>query len=142
MPAGPGPIGFIAFAGVKFAGYTFAAMALNRVYKSSSNVIKVGLTRTGIGLVAGAVVGAIWFGLSMALVNRWPDWLASVAFFGLLIPIRLCEWAILIHLFFDKGLVERGRAFDCAAVGSFWSFALDAIGIGAAFVVPGGFWIC
>ena len=142
MPAGPGPIGFVAFAGVKFVGYTLAAMALNRVYKSSSNVVRVGLARTGIGLIAGAVVGAIWFPLSMGLENKWPDWLAGVAFFGLLIPIRLCEWALLIHFFFDRGLVERDRAFDCTAVGSFWFFALDAIGIGAAFVVPGGFWIC
>jgi hypothetical protein len=30
MPAGPGPIGFVAFAGVKLVGYTIAALALER----------------------------------------------------------------------------------------------------------------
>ena len=78
----------------------------------------------------------------MHFENKWPDWMAYFVFFGLLIPIRLAEWSLLIHLFFDRELTQRGRDLRYAARGTFWSFLLDAVGIGAAFVVPGGFWIC
>lgn len=142
MPAGPGPIGFVAFTGVKFVGYVAASLALQNAFKSSRNVWIAGLARTGIGLVAGVTFGGVWILLSSRFENRWPDWVAYSVFFGLLIPIRLAEWSLLIHLFFDKGLVQRARDLKYAAFGSLWSFVLDAVGIFAAFVVPGGFWIC
>ena len=78
----------------------------------------------------------------MRFDHNWPDWLAAAVFFGLLIPIRLAEWSLLIHLFFDRGLVERARDLKFATAGSLWSFVLDAVGIFSAFVVPGGFWVC
>jgi hypothetical protein len=143
MPAGPGPVGFVAFTGVKLVGYTFAALALKKAFPAANaGAAKVGLARTGIGLVAGALFGGIWILLSAHFENRWPDWMAGFVFFGLLIPIRLAEWSLLIHLFFDRGLVQRARDVKFAAAGSLWSFVLDAVGIVAAFVVPGGFWIC
>jgi len=143
MPAGPGPIGFIAFSAVKFVGYTAAALVLKKAFKSTdASVTKAGLARTGIGLVAGTLFGGIWILSSMHFENKWPDWLAGTTFFGLLIPIRLAEWSLLIHLFFDRGLQQRARDMKFAVFGSLWSFVLDAIGIAAAFVVPGGFWIC
>lgn len=143
MPAGPGPIGFVAFAGVKFVGYTVAALALKKAFPSASaGAAKVGLARTGIGLVAGTLFGGIWLLLSMRVEHWWPDWMAGFVFFGVLIPIRLAEWSLLIHIFFDWGLVQRARDLEFAAYGSLWSFVLDAVGILAALVVPGGFWIC
>ena len=36
--------------------------------------------------------------------------LATSLFFALLIPVRIAEWCLLIHLFFDKGLVEITRS--------------------------------
>jgi hypothetical protein len=78
----------------------------------------------------------------MRFGNRWPAWLAVSVFFGLLIPIRLVEWSLLIHLFFDRGLVRRARDLKFAALGSLWSFALDGVGVMSAFVIPGGFWVC
>jgi hypothetical protein len=143
MPAGPGPIGFVAFAGVKLVGYTIAALALKKAFNSAAaSTIKVGLARTGIGLVAGTLFGGTWILLSMRFEERWPDWMAYLVFFGLLIPIRLAEWSLLIHLFFDRGLTQRARDLGYSALGILWSFLLDAVGIGAAIVVPGGFWIC
>ena len=139
MAAAPTSLGFVVFAGVKFVGYTLAALVLRKAYKSLSNVFKVGLTRTGIGLVAGTLFGGIWILLASRFENKWPDWLALALFFGLLIPIRLAEWSLLVHLFFDGGLVQRGRDLRYAALGSLWSFALDAVGVFAAIVVPGGF---
>jgi hypothetical protein len=141
MPAG-GALGFVYFAGVKYAGYAAAAIVLRRAYKSLASPWRVGLARTGIGLAAGALFGGIWIPLSSSFENKWSDWVAGTVFFGLLIPIRLGEWSLLIHYFFDKGLVQRVKDLKLAALGSLWSFVLDAVGIFAAFVVPGGFWIC
>jgi hypothetical protein len=142
MPARAGAVGYVAFAGVKFVGYAMAALVLRRAYQSTRNPWVVGLGRTGIGLIAGALFGGIWLLLSMRFENKWPDWMAVSVFFGLLIPIRLGEWCLLIHWFFDRGLRQREMAEKYAMIGSLWSFALDAVGIVAAFVVPGGFWIC
>jgi hypothetical protein len=142
MPGGPGPIGFVAFAGVKFVGYSAAALILRRAYKTPANPLKVGLARTGIGLVAGTVFGGASILISTHLQNDWPGWVTASIFFGFLIPIRLAEWSLLIHFFFDRGLIQRDKLVDFAALGSLWSFVLDAIGVVAAFVVPGGFWIC
>jgi hypothetical protein len=142
MPAGPEPLGFVYFAGVKFVGYSAAALVLRRAYKTPANALKVGLARTGIGLVAGYIFGGTCILLSAHLKSRLPGWVAISAFFALLIPIRLAEWSLLIHFFFDRGLIQRDKLVDYAALGSLWSFVLDAVGIVAAFVVPGGFWIC
>jgi hypothetical protein len=141
MPAGPGPVGFVAFAGVKFVGYTLAALALKKAFKRpDTNIFKVALARTGIGLVAGAIFGGIW--ILAATGEGKAAGFASGLFFALLIPVRIAEWCLLIHLFFDKGLVDRNKDTKYAAFGVIWSFVLDAIGIFSAFVVPGGFWIC
>jgi hypothetical protein len=47
-----------------------------------------------------------------------------------------------LHLFFDRGLVDRQKAFRVAVGGTLWSYRLVAIGIAAAFVIPGGFSVC
>jgi hypothetical protein len=46
------------------------------------------------------------------------------------------------HLFFDRGLVDPQKAFRVAVGGMLWSYRLVAIGIAAAFVIPGGFSVC
>ena len=142
MPAGPGPIGFAAFTGVKLLGYSVAASILTNLFQSSQNVWLVGLARTGIGLVAGTLFGGTWILLGMFFQTAWPGWAAALLFFGLLIPIRLAEWSLLIHFFFDRGLLQRAKDVKVAAVGSVWSFVLDGVGIVSAFVIPGGFWVC
>ena len=142
MPAGPGPIGFAAFTGVKFLGYSVAGSVLTNVFQSGRSAWLVGLARTGIGLVAGTLFGGMWLLIRTVSINKWPEWLAASVFFGLLIPIRLAEWSLLIHFFFDRGLVQRARDLKVASVGSAWSFVLDGVGILSAFVIPGGFWVC
>jgi hypothetical protein len=142
MPMGPAPLGFAYFAGVKFVGYSAAALILRRAYKARANALKVGLARTGIGLVAGILFGGASILISTYSRNLLPGWITLSIFFGLLIPIRLAEWSLLIHFFFDRGLIQRDKLLDFAPLGSLWSFVLDGVGIGAAFVFPGGFWIC
>jgi hypothetical protein len=142
VPGGPGPIGFAAFAGVKLLGYSVAASILTTVFQSPRSAWLVGLARTGIGLVAGTLFGGLWILLGMLFHSKWPDWAAALLFFGLLIPIRLAEWSLLIHFFFDRRLVQRVRDLKVATLGSAWSFVLDGVGIVSAFVIPGGFWVC
>jgi hypothetical protein len=135
-------MGFAAFTGVKLVGYTIAALTLKKAFSSAdSSVFRVGLARTGIGLVAGTFFGAIWIPLFTRFENRWPERMAAWTVFGLLIPIRLAEWSLLIHFFFDRGLVQGAKDLKFATLGSLRSFVLDGVGMLAAFVVPGGFWI-
>ena len=52
------------------------------------------------------------------------------------------EWYLLLWLFFDRGQRKRGRMLKYAALGTALSYGLDFLAVGAAFVVPGGMWIC
>lgn len=142
MPGGPSVVGFVAFTGVKFGGYVVAAIALKKAFNSDSNPWKVGLTRTLIGLGAGITFGVTYAFLMDNLKEKLSETLSIVGFFGPLIPIRLAEWALLIHIFFDRGLVQRTKDFKYASFGAAWSFLLDAVGVAAALVIPGGIWVC
>ena len=139
---GPAPLGFAYFVGVKFVGYTAAAFAMRKVAYPNfgGSVIKVGGARTLVGVVAGTAYGALWFFL-LTKVFRNADQ-NEIYYFAALLPVRIGEWLWLVHLFFDKGLIDRRKAFRLVAGGSVWSYCLDAIGIGAAFVIPGGIWVC
>ena len=133
MPGGIGPAGFVAFAAVKYAGYSVAAWLLNRTYqRDPHNPLLIGLARTGIGLAAGAAYGA------GVLFVRLPELL----FFAALIPIRVLEWGLLLRWFYEPRFLATARSWRWTAPGIGWSFALDLIGIGLALVVPGGIWIC
>ena len=140
MPMGPAPLGFAYFVGVKFVGYTAAAYALRKVYPDApASLAMVGGTRTVIGIGAGLAYGALWILLS-SRVFRTED--PTVPYLLGLLPVRIGEWLWLLHLFFDRGLKNRSKAFKGAAAGAGWSYCLDAIGIGSALVIPGGIWVC
>jgi len=54
MPAGPGTLALPIFGGIKFVGYSGAANLLKRAYRQASrSVVKLGLARTAVGIVAG-----------------------------------------------------------------------------------------
>jgi hypothetical protein len=141
MPMGPAPLGFAYFVGVKFVGYTVAAFVIRKSYPEfKGGFVKVGAARTAIGIGAGLAYGALWFLIgSKAFGTADPG---PVSYFAGLLPVRIAEWMWLIHLFFDKGLGHRRKAFKTASAGTVWSYCLDAIGIAAAFVIPGGVWVC
>ena len=149
MPAGPSILGFVYFVGVKFAGYTVAAYALKNVYTgSTASIAKVGAARTGIGIGAGLAYGALWFFLATQILRTdqpghgGQSTIAEYAYLAGLLPVRLAEWLLLLHLFFDRHLKNRATSLKSAVAGSVWSYCLDAIGIGAAFVIPGVVWVC
>ena len=144
MAGAPTAAGFAYFAVVKAAGYTAASIVLKRGYQViepvKTSVMTVGLTRTGIGVVAGLMYGGLW--ILAANVMRNPSDSLPIYYYIFLLPVRLAEWGFLIWLFFDRTLHDRIRMWKYIAFGTVCSYLLDAIGVGAAFVLPGGFWVC
>lgn len=147
MPMGGSALGFAYFAGVKAIGYTAAAPVLKKAYgigdSSRPRVISLGLTRTAIGVVAGLLYGGMWLFFGEVPADQPPHaFFLPLVFFGLLLPIRLAEWSLLISIFLDRKLKNRSLWWKVSLVGSGWSYCLDVIGVIAAFVIPGGVWIC
>lgn len=144
MAGAPTGIGFAAFAGVKAVGYTAAAAVFKHGYKAlapvKANVMTIGLARTGIGLLAGLIYGGLWLLAANQLRN--PSDNLPIYYYIFLFPVRLVEWTFLIWIFFDPGLHDRVRMWKYITFGTICSYVLDAIGVGAAFVIPGGFWVC
>src|SRR2546426_8659764 len=138
MPGGPEPLGYAYFAAVKAVGYTAASVVLKRGYgrhgSNKPSVWKVGLTRTGIGIAIGVLYGGLWF----FAFGRIAGDASTIAYYVLLLPVRLAEWSLLIWLFFDRGLHDRSRMWKYIGFGTLCSYVLDVIGVGAALVLPGG----
>jgi len=104
-----------------------------------SRTAKIGVTRTGIGLAAGIVYG----GVTLLFVGMFGKGASAGVYYMLgLLPVRFLEWWLLLWLFFPTQLEDRRKAGWGIGLGIVASYALDAIGIGAAFVLPGGVWIC
>jgi hypothetical protein len=141
----PTATGFAYFAGVKAIGYTAAAIAFKHGYRAvaatKANVVTVGLTRTGIGIAAGLVYGGLWI-FAANQMRLQESGRLFVYYYLFLLPVRLVEWSLLIWIFFDRGLHDRVRMWKYVAFGTICSYVLDAIGVGAAFVLPGGLWVC
>jgi hypothetical protein len=145
MAGAPTAAGFAYFAGVKAVGYTAAAFVLKRGYQAiapvKANILTLGLARTGIGLCAGLVYGGLWIFAGRQMRLQESEKL-FVYYYLFLLPVRLVEWTVLIWIFFDRSLHDRVRMWKYIAFGTICSYILDAIGVGAALVLPGGFWVC
>jgi hypothetical protein len=156
MPAGPAPLGFAYFAAAKFIGYTgfchfFIAPKCKEVLDRTSNSdsselrkgvplsIKAGVIRTLIGLVTGAIVGIGFYKIPQIAMRYSPD---TPYFFALLIPVRIAEWWLLLRWVYGDFHLTPRQYLGIIAIGIVTSFALDGLGVLAAFVIPGGAWIC
>jgi len=140
VPAGPNALGFVYFSAVKLAGYTAAAWYFKRDYKRpDSSVWKVGAARTALGIAAGVSYGAAWWFIAKRFhgAENWDSW-----YLPDLLPIRIGEWSLFLWLFFERASAQRSRLVRNVLLGTAWSYVLDAIGIFAAFIIPGGIWIC
>jgi len=99
---------------------------------------KAGVVRTLIGLAAGAMVG-LGFWRIPPLANF--D-LATPVFFALLVPVRVGEWALLYWWIYKIHPFAEPAGRKLITFGILTSFALDFVGIVAAWVLPGGMWVC
>jgi hypothetical protein len=134
--------GFLYFTGVKLAGYTAYSHYLRNMLDDPSDrgfgrTFKIGGTRTLIGLAAGLSYGALAW--ATHLFDRGDA--STVIYLLGLLPIRIAEWWLLLWLFFpmknEAGKIGKGVTF-----GIIVSYLLDALGILAALVIPGGAWVC
>jgi hypothetical protein len=151
MAAGPDFLGFVYFAAAKFAGYTlycrwgigpqveYEATRADIDPPPLPNVWKSGGLRTLIGLAMGAVVGLGFWSIPYFAKH---DAIAEPIFFGGLVPVRIFEWWLLLALLYKAFPIRTSKRATLIAVGILVSFALDAIGILAAFILPGGVWVC
>jgi hypothetical protein len=135
MPGGPEPLGLIYFAAVKFAGYTAAGSFIKRQFAEPSvSPWLVGAVRTGIGLAAG--FGAVFAASRLGILR------SEAGFYALLAPIRICEWLLLLGLFFRRPDWQWPQSLKLAVLGTVWSYVLDIPAVAAMFAIPGGAWIC
>jgi hypothetical protein len=135
MAAGPSLIGAGAFVAVKLAGYTAAGAFAKRRYGTARvSPFVFGVVRTLVGIAAGVAcaIAADHLGLLRT------EWL----WFVLLVPVRLAEWSLVLALFFERGTGRTWRLLRWSALGSAWSYVLDAPAIAAMLLIPGGFWVC
>ena len=131
----PGPIGFAAFVGVKFAGYTLAGTVLRRTYPAeAAGAVKIAITRTALGLALGIAHVAFWGRFFSKHVDVQMQ---SAVFVMGLIVLRLVLWGAIIWLFCDRRLERPLRIFGYAIAGTTFSFLLDVVGIALAFIAPG-----
>jgi hypothetical protein len=141
----PGPLGLAAFSGVKLAGYTLAGVVLRRAYPATrARALTIGLTRAAVGLAVGLLHLVLWANiLGRYLSDRY---VLPVFFLGLFI-LRMIIWTFVIWFFCDRSFLDRsrerpGRVVGFAMAGTAFSFLLDAVGIGLAFVTPGQISFC
>jgi hypothetical protein len=146
MPAGiTNPaIGYASFCVVKFVGYSLAARYISRSYKRSNiGALSVGATRTLIGMISGAGYLGVWMAAQKLYVQ--PPSTACGAFPYLylagLLPVRIAEWWLLIWIFYDRALRQPAKGWRTVALGTAWSYVLDAPAI-AGFFATAGFWVC
>src|SRR4051812_19052819 len=108
---------YVAFAAIKFVGYSASAFFFNKKFIGSrANPVVFGLTRTILGMSVGAVAG---------LIGLVEIELAMQFFMLALIPFRIGEWLLTLWLFFRKSENFRDKIADCVALAVIWSFVLD-----------------
>lgn len=119
-------IGTIIYGIIKIFGYSIFAKYLNSLFVVNQNIWKVGLIRTVLGVALGLTHNAIFFSLFDISMGRSPIGGEGTAlFFILLIILRVIEWGLIIHWFYDKKLTKRSQVFKGLIFGIIWSFVLD-----------------
>ena len=139
----PGAPGFVAFAGVKLAGYYLAGAALKRWQPAiSASALKIAGTRTGLGILIGPPLTlAMLFGTEK-LVSKSTEYLFTIAAFTFIYVLRVFIWALVLRIFTKQIPLLPGTLWKYALLGGVWSYALDLPGIGLALISPGQIPIC
>jgi hypothetical protein len=136
----PGPLGFAAFAAVKFGGYVVAGLALKKLYPSIvAGAAKIAAVRTGLGILLGPtfIIGMA----ALAAYFRWnsdsdlPPYIA-------LLCLRTLIWALVIWIFLRKTEESRNYLWVNAGAGALWSSLLDVPAIVLLAIAPGRIPIC
>jgi hypothetical protein len=136
----PGPLGFAAFAVVKFGGYVAAGLALKKLYPSIvAGAAKIAAVRTGLGILLGPtfLIGIA----ALAAQFRWNSDSALSPYLALLC-LRILIWALVIWIFLRKTQEPRNYLWVNAGAGALWSSLLDVPAIVFLAIAPGRIPIC
>jgi hypothetical protein len=139
----PGPVGFAAFAAVKFAGYVVAGAALKKWQPLiAASKYKIAAARTGLGIVIGPLLTIA----ALALAEHFfPDQASNPMdrlFYPLLVVMRFFVWMLVIFLFTRHLNLGASKLSLYALYGAVWSCLLDLPGVALAFVSPGKISFC
>ena len=135
MPFGGSALGAVYFNGVKLAGYSAAGAYFNRRAAAHAPApLAFGLVRTAVGIAAGVSYAYV---LGTFAVSN-----TELVFYAGLIPVRVLEWYGVLWVFYrGRSAVAANRTlYTVQGIG--WSYFLDIPAVLAAFVIPGGFWVC
>jgi hypothetical protein len=118
--------GTIIYAFIKITGYSLFAKYLNSLFSKHENVWKVGLVRTVLGILLGLIHNGIFFSFFNISMGRSPiGGEGTYLFFILLVLLRVIEWGLIVHWFYNKKLTKRTKVFKAVGLGIIWSFVLD-----------------
>jgi len=136
----PGPLGFAAFAAVKFGGYVIAGIALKKLYPSVvAGAAKIAAVRTGLGILLGP---AFLIGIAaLAAQFQWnPD--SELVPYLVLLSLRILIWALVIWIFLRRTQESRAYFWVNAGAGALWSSLLDVPAVVLLAIAPGRIPIC
>jgi hypothetical protein len=132
-------LGYASFCGAKFVGYTAAAAFLSRSYGRDVSAWKVGAVRTLIGMIAGAGYFLLWYLFDYRAISTGEAF--PYRYLAGLLPVRIGEWWLLIWLFYDRELRQAAKDWRMVALGTIWSYVLDAPAVLGVFATA-GIWVC
>jgi len=121
---------------IKVLGYSLFAKLLNSLFSRENSIWKVGLIRTGLGIVLGFLHNAFFLHVLEVSKGRSPfGGKDAYLFFLLLVVLRIIEWGIIIFWFYDRKLENKAATFKSICLGIVWSFILDIPMIAGLIVV-------
>jgi hypothetical protein len=137
----PGPLSAAVFAGIKFAGYALAGIALKKVEPAiTTSVLKVAILRTGMGIVFGIPTMFIAV-LAVSQLFKGSEE-NGVLMYSILLVARILIWAFLLYVVSKSHEISRRKMWGLALAGAIWSCLLDFPGYKLALIMPGQIPIC
>ena len=134
----PGPLGLVAFAGIKFVGYSVAASALKKFEPTIvASATKIAAVRTGLGFVLGPPATLVGLFLSSAVIFRsgYSSFQDTVTY-AVLFVARIFIWALLLYLFTKKAPLPKSSLWLYSLLGAMVSSLLDWPGYALATHAP------
>jgi hypothetical protein len=140
----PGPLGLVAFAGIKFVGYSLATSALKKFEPTIvASATKIAAVRTGLGFVLGPPATFLGMLLSSGVIFRSGySPFQDVVTYGFLFIARIFIWALLLYLFTKKAPLPKSSLWLYSLLGAMISSLLDWPGYALATHAPGQLVFC
>jgi hypothetical protein len=146
----PGYLGVVAFAGIKFVGYSLAVSGLKTLEPAiASTATKIAAVRTGLGVILGPLATLlIVFLISLIFIRpdtspNSPNWSFQMPeIYGLLFVVRIFVWPFVLFLFTNKSPIPKSKFWLYSFVGAIVSSLLDVPGYALALAAPGKIVFC